>query len=206
MRNLKLSLLVLPAISELRFKLQVNGLDEQSVKEHYPSLIEGLGTFKREYDIKFQHDEQPHTLCTACTVSLPLHKKVKEELDRMEGLGAITKLISLRNGIQAWLNHKGISADPSKTSAIAEMKQPTSLSELRRFMGMVNQLGKFTPHLAELAQPLRELLCTTNAWVWGPSREEAFQNIEDEMVKPTMLSIHHPDAPVLMLQHLDYEL
>ncbi|XP_011410333.1 PREDICTED: uncharacterized protein K02A2.6-like [Amphimedon queenslandica] len=92
LRNLKLSLLGLPAIRELRFISQVNGVDEQSVKEQYPSLFEGLGTFKREYEIKLKHDAQPHTLYTARTVSLPLRKKVKEELDRMEGLGVITKI------------------------------------------------------------------------------------------------------------------
>ena len=36
------------------------------------------------------------------------------------------------------------------------MSPPTSLSELRRFLGMTNQLGKFTPSLAELTQPLHE--------------------------------------------------
>ena len=39
---------------------------------------------------------------------------------------------------------EGIRADPNKTSAIMEMKPPTDISELRRFMGMVNQLGKFS--------------------------------------------------------------
>uniref|UniRef100_A0A1X7TIF7 Reverse transcriptase domain-containing protein n=1 Tax=Amphimedon queenslandica TaxID=400682 RepID=A0A1X7TIF7_AMPQE len=67
------------------------------------------------------------------------------------------------------IKQEGISADPSKTSAILKVKQPTTLTELRRFMGMVNQLGKFTPHLLELAQPLRELLSTKNAWIWGAS-------------------------------------
>ena len=92
-------------------------------------------------------------------------------------------------------NEEEISADPSKTSAILKMKQPTTITELRRFMGMVNQLGKFTPHLAELAQPLRELLSIKKAWTWGPPQEKAFQDIKNEMVKPTILAIYNPDAP-----------
>ena len=43
------------------------------------------------------------------------------------------------------IDQSGIQADPDKTSAIREMKQPTTVPELRRFVGMVNQLGKFTP-------------------------------------------------------------
>jgi len=47
------------------------------------------------------------------------------------------------------------------------MKPPTTISELRHFVGMVNQLGKFTPNLAQLTQPLRELLGKNATWVWG---------------------------------------
>ena len=63
----------------------------------------------------------------------------------------------------------GVSADPSKTSAVVEMKTPRSITELRRFMGMVNQLGKFSPRIVEISQPLRELLSSKRAWVWGPA-------------------------------------
>ena len=52
----------------------------------------------------------------------------------------------------------GISPDPNKTRAIREMERPRSVTKLRRFMRMVNQLGKFTPRIAESSQPLRELL------------------------------------------------
>lgn len=36
----------------------------------------------------------------------------------------------------------GIGPDPEKTQAIREMKEPTNVSELRSFLGMVNQVGK----------------------------------------------------------------
>ena len=69
------------------------------------------------------------------------------------------------------IDAEGIRADPDKTSAIQQMEPPSNISELRRFMGMANQLGKFSPHLAELGQPLRELLSTKRAWVRGPDQE-----------------------------------
>ena len=56
------------------------------------------------------------------------------------------------------INESGIRADPAKTSSIREMRRPANVSELRRFMGMVNQLRKFTPNFAELTQLRRELL------------------------------------------------
>ena len=56
------------------------------------------------------------------------------------------------------IDANGIQADPEKTAAISSMKPPRNITELRRFLGMANQLGKFSPHLAEYSQPLRELL------------------------------------------------
>lgn len=47
------------------------------------------------------------------------------------------------------MSAKSISPDPKKTEAIRKMIQQTSISELRSFLGMVKQLGKFIPQLAE---------------------------------------------------------
>ena len=49
---------------------------------------------------------------------------------------------------------QGVLSDPEKTRAITEIEEPKKLKELRRFMGMANQLGKFSPNFAELAQPV----------------------------------------------------
>ena len=60
---------------------------------------------------------------------------------------------------------------------------------------MVNQLGKFTPNLAQLTQPLRELLGKNSTWVWGPSQSEAFSLVKEELSKPTTLALYDPEAP-----------
>ena len=92
------------------------------------------------------------------------------------------------------INEQGISPDPARTSAILKMKRPESITELRRFMGMVNQLGKFSPNLAEISQPLRELLSSKNAWVWSSSQEDAFRQVKTELTKPTVLQMHDPQT------------
>lgn len=42
---------------------------------------------------------------------------------------------------------EGMKPDPDKTRAIQDMKEPGNVSELRSFLGTVNQLGKFIPNL-----------------------------------------------------------
>ena len=58
------------------------------------------------------------------------------------------------------LNKEGIKSDPKKTESIQDMDTPQNVSDVRRFLGMVNQLGKYVPHLAENTKPIRDLLGT----------------------------------------------
>ena len=57
---------------------------------------------------------------------------------------------------------------------------------------MANQLGKFSPNLAQCPQPLREPLSPRKSWVWGPAQEEAFQKVKEELTKPTVLALYNP--------------
>ena len=75
------------------------------------------------------------------------------------------------------------------------MKAPENISELRRLLGMVNQLGKFTSRLATITQPLHELLSKKNSWSWTVSQEEAFNATKRELLKPTTLALYNPNAP-----------
>ena len=89
----------------------------------------------------------------------------------------------------------GIRADQGKTEAIRKMSPPTSVPGVRRFLGMAYQLGKFTPSLAEFTQPLRELLGKSRAWIWGPVQSLAFEKVQEELIKPTVLALYDPAAP-----------
>ena len=53
---------------------------------------------------------------------------------------------------------KGLSADPKKIEAVKRMELPQDVETMRSFLGLVNYLNWFSPHvLAELSDPLREI-------------------------------------------------
>ena len=58
------------------------------------------------------------------------------------------------------IDKQGISPDPRKTAAISAMKPPSFITELRRFMGMVNQMSKFSSNIVQISKPLCDLLST----------------------------------------------
>ena len=76
------------------------------------------------------------------------------------------------------------------------MPPPNNITELRRFMGMINQFGKFSCNLAQITEPLRELLQQRNSWVWGQVQEESFARVKAEIAKPTVLALFDVNADV----------
>ena len=92
------------------------------------------------------------------------------------------------------IDKDGVRADPPKTSTIAKMPTPQSLTELRRFMGMANQLGNFSSKIADIGQPLRELMSAKRTWIWGAAQENAFKQIKEKLIKPTVLVLYDPNA------------
>ena len=98
----------------------------------------------------------------------------------------------------------GVRADPEKVEAILQMKAPKDQTELRRFLGMVNQLSKFQPQTAELTKPLRDFLSSKNQWLWSNNQDEAFHAIKESLTStPTLYTtmqvgtlnfqvMHHP--------------
>jgi len=76
-----------------------------------------------------------------------------------------------------FINEKGVHPDPDKIKAIQQAPTPNNVDDMHRFLGMANQMIKFTPNLAEVTNPLRDLLSSKNLWVWDPPQEEALKHI-----------------------------
>ena len=86
----------------------------------------------------------------------------------------------------------GNEVDPSKVEAIRQMRAPTDVPELRRFLGMANQMGKYIPNLAQICKPLRDLLSKENAWIWHDPQQKAFEEIKKRLISAPVLAIYDP--------------
>jgi len=62
-------------------------------REKFPQVFQGLGNLGEEYKIKLTPDAKPYSLFTPRHVPLPLCSKVTEELNKMEAMGVISKVI-----------------------------------------------------------------------------------------------------------------
>lgn len=93
------------------------------------------------------------------------------------------------------INKFGTKPLTSKVVAITEFKQPETVDQLKRFLGMLNYYRRFLPHSAETQMPLLE--CTIGnkkrdktLIVWTQKRIVAFEKCKDELANATLLA--HP--------------
>jgi hypothetical protein len=93
----------------------------------------------------------------------------------------------------AFLGHiltiEGIEVDPSKVEAVSKWKQPSSVCEIRSFLGMVGYYCRFIKGFSSIAEPLTELLKKENKFVWTPKCEESFQDIKKKLITSPVLTL-----------------
>jgi len=96
------------------------------------------------------------------------------------------------------VDNTGVKADPDKIQAIQGLKPPTNVSELRRFLGIINQLSKFVPNLADETKSLRELLSTKSHWRWDTPKEQAFKNLKNLLSSSEVLALYDPSLETIV--------
>lgn len=96
------------------------------------------------------------------------------------------------------ISSTGKQADPRKVAAIAEFAPPTNITEMRSFMGLVQQLGDFSSDVSTAAEPLRALLKPSNAFIWTPDHQAAFQSVKTALSSPPILAHYDPKLPTVL--------
>ena len=73
------------------------------------------------------------------------------------------------------------------------MDKPKTTTELCRFLGMANQVGKFSPNITSLSKPLRDLLSKKQTWHWTDHQDVAFQ-MKMELTNSPVLAPYNVNA------------
>ena len=55
------------------------------------------------------------------------------------------------------VSKEGVSTDPDKITAVTEWPQPTTVTEVRSFLGFVSYYRRFIPNFPKVAKPLNKL-------------------------------------------------
>ena len=134
-----------------------------------------------------EHDNNLKALLDRCRdVNLTLNpKKLRFKSDNVPFFGNI-------------VTSKGIKPDPKKVEAIKSWPIPTNVKELQSFLGAINYLSKFIPHLSTLRSTLQGLVKKDSDYIWTPTHNRAFQDIKDAICSETLLAYFDKTKPVFI--------
>lgn len=82
----------------------------------------------------------------------------------------------------------GLRVDPEKVEAILNIKTPTNVSELRRFVGMASWYRRFVPDFSSVIAPLTNLTKKNVSFIWSQGCDTAFRRIKELLVTAPILN------------------
>ena len=100
-----------------------------------------------------------------------------------------------------------VSTDPDKITADTEWPQPTTVTEVRSFLGFVSYYRRFIPNFSKVAKPLNQLLQNLEGTpsqkkrfkvYWGPEQQEAFETLQKLCTESPILAYADFKAPFVL--------
>jgi hypothetical protein len=99
----------------------------------------------------------------------------------------------------AFLGHiilKGdISVDPSKVQNVLSLNAPTSVGDIRSFLGLVGYYRRLIEGFSKISKPMTKLLEKDKKFEWTPACEASFQELKKRLLTALILVMPDMEKP-----------
>uniref|UniRef100_A0A6N2KN05 Integrase catalytic domain-containing protein n=1 Tax=Salix viminalis TaxID=40686 RepID=A0A6N2KN05_SALVM len=99
----------------------------------------------------------------------------------------------MRHARVTFLGHvilaEGVFVDPQKVEEVLKWERPTSITEIRSFLGLAGYYRRFIEGFSLIATPLTQLTRKNKKWVWSEECERSFQELKRRLTTAPMLTL-----------------
>lgn len=90
---------------------------------------------------------------------------------------------------------EGLRPSPRNVEALTAIKPPTSVTEVRQFVGLASYYRRFVPQFAKIARPLHQLTKKGTPFEWTTECQQAFQDLKDKLAARPITAFPDFTAP-----------
>ena len=127
---------------------------------------------------------------------------VLERLERA-GFRARKAKCSFMQPSVTYLGHRidqhGLHPLKEKVQAVQDAPSPSSVTQLRAYLGLLTYYSKFLPNMASVLAPLYKLLRKDTPWKWTEAEEKAFCASKDLLTSSALLVHFDPELDLVLM-------
>ena len=142
--------------------------------------------------IVYSRDEERHLLL------------LEQVLSRLSdaGLKLNPKKTTLVSREVNYLGHvvsaEGVKPDPKKVRAVMQLAAPTTVREVRAFLGLAGYYRRFIDAFAAIAAPLYALTKKNARFEWGEGQQMAFEQLKKRLCETPILAYPRRERPFIL--------
>jgi hypothetical protein len=91
-----------------------------------------------------------------------------------------------------------ISVDPSKIQDVLSWNAPTSVGDIRSFLGLAGYYQRFIEGFLKISKPMTKLLKKDNKFKWTPTCEASFQELKKRPTIAQILVMPDMEKPLII--------
>ncbi|GBG77513.1 hypothetical protein CBR_g23957 [Chara braunii] len=94
---------------------------------------------------------------------------------------------------------KGLQPEPQKVAAVRDAPVPTTITQVRAFLGLASYYRRFIKGFAAIAGPVTNLLRKNQPLIWTPECDQAFSKLKAALISAPVLISPDPEKPFVLI-------